>query len=267
MKRIILIFKTMFSRKWLSATFIVILGIVLMVRLGLWQLDRLELRRAENAALLTVLEAEPLDLAADFLPDDVTELKDRQIDTAGEFDVENQVVLILKSWQGKPGVHLITPFVLGDGNTAVLVDLGWIPQSEYEAGHLAQYVDTKQTQLAGTAALSQKLSRYGNAAAQPSGPQNEVYRVDVSQLQPQMPYELLPFYVLAEPIADNVDLPYRLEPGIDLSEGPHLSYALQWFLFAAILGIGCIVYVNQGLNKETDNEENVADASGNQFPV
>jgi len=101
-------------------------------------------------------------------------------------------------------------------------------------------------------ALSQELSRYGNAAAQPSGPQEEVYRVDVAQLQPQMPYKLLPFYVLAEPVADNANLPYRLPPEIDLSEGPHLSYALQWFLFTLILGAGYIIYVNQSLRLVPD---------------
>ena len=39
----------MFSRKWLVATFLVFFGTAFCIRLGIWQLDRLEQRRAFNS--------------------------------------------------------------------------------------------------------------------------------------------------------------------------------------------------------------------------
>ena len=42
-------------------------------------------------------------------------------------------------------------------------------------------------------------------------------------------------------------LPYRIEPEVDLSEGPHMGYALQWFAFAIIAGL---VYVGVVRSRE-----------------
>ena len=32
---------------------------------------------------------------------------------------------------------------------------------------------------------------------------------------------------------------------VDLSEGPHLGYAIQWFLFATVLGVGYYFFVRR----------------------
>jgi surfeit locus 1 family protein len=60
-----------------------------------------------------------------------------------------------------------------------------------------------------------------------------------------MPYRLLPFYLVQTP-PDGVqeDLPYRVSVDYDLSEGPHLGYAIQWFLFATVLAIGYMRFVS-----------------------
>jgi surfeit locus 1 family protein len=65
-------------------------------------------------------------------------------------------------------------------------------------------------------------------------------------LQPQMPYELLPIFVV-QAKEDNQVLPYRREQEIDLSEGPHLSYAVQWFIFSLGLGIAYVIYVRKSV--------------------
>jgi surfeit locus 1 family protein len=71
------------------------------------------------------------------------------------------------------------------------------------------------------------------------GPQQQWYRIDVEAIQQQMPYRLLPFFLLQTPPDEVQDvLPYRVAAEIDLSEGPHMGYAIQWFLFAAVLAVG-----------------------------
>ena len=82
-------------------------------------------------------------------------------------------------------------------------------------------------------------------------PQKEWYRVDVAAIEQQMPYELLPFYILQAP-EGNGELPFRSEPQIDLSESSHLGYAFQWFIFSLGLGIGYVLYVGKTL-KEKDS--------------
>jgi surfeit locus 1 family protein len=250
--------KAIFSRRWIVATLVVLLGMALMLRLSVWQFDRLEERRVANAALTAVLNSSPLTLTEP-LPTDVAEWKDRQVAAEGEFDHEHQVTLLVQSWQGRAGVHLITPFVLDGLDTAsqkplraVLVDRGWAPQTDVDNGNLAIYDETGPVRLTGVVALSQPLSRYGNPELEAEGPQTAVYRIDVSRLQEQMPYQLLPFYVIqAPPPAGNTAPPLRELPEVDLSEGPHLSYALQWILFTFILGGGYLIFVRRSLQKQT----------------
>jgi surfeit locus 1 family protein len=40
-------------------------------------------------------------------------------------------------------------------------------------------------------------------------------------------------------------LPYRTQPKLELSEGPHMGYAMQWFTFAALLGIGYPFFIKR----------------------
>ena len=61
-----MILKKMFSRAWLFATLLVFAGTALCIRLGIWQLDRLEQRRAFNAQVESMRAAELLDLNQEF---------------------------------------------------------------------------------------------------------------------------------------------------------------------------------------------------------
>ena len=55
----------MFNRRWLGTTVLVLLGTALCVRLGIWQLDRLEGRRAFNDQVRSMRSLPPLDLNTD----------------------------------------------------------------------------------------------------------------------------------------------------------------------------------------------------------
>ncbi len=237
--------RALFTRRWWWATLLVVVMMGVMARLGFWQLDRLQERREANAALAVSLAATPLDVAGE-LPQDVESLKDRLAVASGTFDFEQQLVLLVQNWQSSSGVHLITPLVLPGGDTAVLVDRGWIPDDQVNPQGLARYEVAGPTTVEGPIALSQVISRNPNAA--PEDPQSEWYRVDVAAIQQQLPYQLLPFYIIQGPESRDT-LPYRSLPPVDLSEGPHLSYAFQWFIFSVGLGVGYLALVHKTLQK------------------
>ena len=75
-------------------------------------------------------------------------------------------------------------------------------------------------------------------------------RVDLETLQEQVPYELLPMYViLRTQHPEQGDLPVP-EPPPELTDGPHLGYALQWFAFGSIALIGWVILVRrEGLDR------------------
>jgi surfeit locus 1 family protein len=69
--------------------------------------------------------------------------------------------------------------------------------------------------------------------------------VNIPRLSEQVSSSLLPVYIQQVPDPAWSSLPYRTQPELDLSEGPHLGYAFQWFIFAAILGIGYPFFIRR----------------------
>lgn len=243
--------RTLFSRRYIATTLLVLAAMAVMARLGVWQLDRREQRLARNADLAAKLAAPPLSLnaaAADptTLPTDPSEVRYTQAAARGRFDFAHQVILVQQLYQGMPGVHLVAPLVLEGSDCAVLVDRGWVPTDQVEAARQGQFdAESGVVEVVGFLQPSQVLQgraaeRAAQAAAQ-GGPRQEWYRIDVAALQRQMPYPLFPLYLQQAPGPQgNVSLPYREAVEVDFSEGPHLGYAIQWFSFALIAGV---VYV------------------------
>ncbi len=232
--------RALVSRRWLLTTVLVLGGMAVLVRLGFWQLDRLEQRQARNALLVEQLAAAPLDLNAGSLPDDLTQITNHRAVARGQFDFAHQVALTQQNWEGQPGVHLVVPLLLEGRDEAVLVDRGWIPFEESAADTWSRFDEPGLQTVSGFLQLSQPPPR-GRASAAATGPLREWYRVDVEAIQSQVPYPLLPVYLLQTPPDEEgavLSLPYRVRPEIDLSEGRHLGYAVQFFFFALILGAG-----------------------------
>ncbi|MFZ1401249.1 MAG: SURF1 family protein [Candidatus Promineifilaceae bacterium] len=234
--------KTLFSRRWLGGTLLVLFAMALFVRLGIWQLDRLEQRRAQNEGLRAVLDLPPLDLAEP-LPEKPEALENRLATVSGQYDFANERLVLLQTWQGAVGVQLVTPLLV-DGlvDTAVLINRGWVPQSEYEAEQLEQYrADQGVVQVSGYLALSQPGREASSAAAG-----REVYRVDIPAIEAALPYALLPVMLVEAPgTAVDIAPPLRTPREVDLSEGPHLSYAWQWFIFCVLTGGLYLVFVRR----------------------
>src|SRR5690242_12910085 len=114
----------MFQPKWLLATLLVLAGTALCIRLGIWQLDRLQQRRAFNAEFESARAQPALDLNQE-QPDNLPSMEWRAVKVTGEYDFSNQVALRNQYNDNQYGYHLLTPLQF-DGK-AVLVDRGWIP--------------------------------------------------------------------------------------------------------------------------------------------
>ena len=234
--------RLLFSRRWWWTTLLVLIGMIITFRLGIWQLDRLQQRRANNAAYIQQINSSTLHLNGADLPIDVGDAENRIALADGSFDFSEQLVLVQQNYQGRPGGHLVAPFVFRGTNEAILVDRGWIPAHEIEQGELERFDDEGQDTVTGSLQPSQTLS--GDRETIVEGRQLEWYRIDIDAIQKQVPYKLAAVYLLEKPEAEiQSELPYKVEPDIDLSEGSHLVYAIQWFFFCAILAVGYIYFV------------------------
>ena len=263
----------LFNRRWWWATLLIIAGVALLIRLGFWQLDRLEQKRAFNATVASRWQEAPFDLIAEGLPADLAELEYRRVEVSGQFDYDHQIVLKERPRGDVPGVVLVTPLVL-DGGRAILVARGWIPYNQSAPEFWPQFEEPASAPVVGLLQESQMLPS-GEAPPVPEAPQVEWFSLNIDAVQPQMPYELLPVSILQLPEEGRTydQLPYREEP-LRLDEGSHFSYAIQWFMFAAILGIGYVFLIQQqekrlerlaALPPEADEQPDTQDANLDAF--
>ena len=157
-----MILRKMFSRKWWFSTLLVLLGTALCARLGIWQLDRLDGRRAFNEQVITMRAMDVLDLnAEDF--DSIEEMEWRPVTVVGEYDFANQIALRNRYNRDQYGYHLLTPLLFN--GTAVFVDRGWIPAEGNSApDDWRKYDEAGVVTVTGQIRLGQDKPAFGGVA-------------------------------------------------------------------------------------------------------
>ena len=209
---------------------------LLCVRLGFWQLSRLHERRASNALVAARLDSAIT--TRDHLPSDTSLARFRRIRLVGTYDYAHQIVLSGRSNNGSPGVNFLTPLRVPGSDTAVLVNRGWVYSPDallVDAPHWREPVDAVVTGFVTTF-----HDRAAGAAVVP-GQGRTIRWLDAHAIDSLMPYPMAPYYVIATDSASVRNAPVRLDPPA-LDEGPHTSYAIQWFSFAAISLAGAGVF-------------------------
>jgi surfeit locus 1 family protein len=239
----------MFSRRWRLATLLVIAGAGLCVRLGIWQLDRLEQRRAFNSRVQAQLDQPPLTLSGDALQQDLYHMEYRQVVVRGKYDHSQEIALSNQYWENQWGVHLITPLIISGEQQAILIDRGWIPGAEYQSQDWSKYHEPGEVIVHGVLRRPLSKAEMGGRTDPTLSPGEALRKtwnfVNIEQLARQISYPLLPAYIQQAPDPAWSGLPYRSQPELELSEGPHMSYALQWFTFAILLVAGYPFFIRR----------------------
>jgi surfeit locus 1 family protein len=237
----------MFSRTWILTTLLMIAGSALCVRLGIWQLDRLAQRRVHNNQVVTMRALPLLDLNQE-VPKDIAKMEWRAIQVTGEYDLANQFALRNQTHGNEYGYHLIAPLRFPGG--AILVDRGFIPAEGNDSpANWSRYDERGAVTLKGQIRLGDDVEIGGNPEAR-SGGQDQLRfwnSISVEGIAAQLSYPVLPVFI--QPDMDEADVtpPIPYQPEVDLTEGSHFGYALQWFSFAAILFFGYPFYLRKQL--------------------
>lgn len=219
--------------RWIAAATVVVLLAATFVALGLWQLDRHEQRRAENAVGQERISAEPVQLNEVLAAPDIEAFEHRRVVVNGTFDAESEVLVRSQVELGQAGFHVITPLVIDD-TSAVLVNRGWVPLL-MDTPPVDAPPPPNIHEIHGWVQLTQIRPALGRE--DPPGHVDVFNRVDIERLNQQMPYDLAPVYVVAMG-ERGTDLPLVLNPPDFTELGSHLGYAIQWFGFAAVALVG-----------------------------
>lgn len=243
-----MILKKMFSRQWILATVLALLGAALCVRLGIWQLDRLDQRRTFNAHFTSMRAMPALELSAG-APADIATMEYRAVTVRGTYDFTNQAAIRNQYVNGTLGFDLLTPLRLADG-TAVLVDRGWVGADGADSPEgWSRFDGPDQVEVQGVIRLGQAEGLIGgpvDPTLTPGQTRLDFWNfVNLDRLAKQIPYSILPVYIQQTSAQNDSSLPIPHPAEVEITEGPHMGYALQWFSFAAILMIGYPFYLRK----------------------
>jgi cytochrome oxidase assembly protein ShyY1 len=230
--------------RWLALGFLVLIVVPSFFLLSRWQLSRLDDRRAENTLVTTNSAAAAVPVDAVLTPgaDPAAvpeELRWRPVTATGRYDAAGEVLVRKRPLEGTNGFWVVTPLVTGSG-AVLAVNRGWVATT-------------------GGADATQAVP------PAPSGEVEVVGRIQLSQDAPIPQPEDLPagqITDLSVPLVADGATAYPAyielvsstpaqEPGLrplplpDLSDGPHLSYAVQWVFFAAVAVTGFVILVRR----------------------
>lgn len=244
--------------RWVAGHVLIVGLVVVFVALGGWQLRRLEERRAHNETLgertRTVVALPPEGFGDDA---DTGRLAYQRVRAVGRYEPGGEVLVGYRSHQGLPGYHVLTPFRTAGG--VVMVQRGWVPVTVGERWPVAEATPPAgEVEISGVLVPSEGAGRFRLRQPAPGGPLT-VGAVHLPGLERHLDQ---PLYGLALQLeaAGSASLPVAV-PVPRFDEGKHLSYAIQWFLFAAGAAAGWLVLVRKSANERRRQNGAGADAS------
>ncbi len=248
-------YKFLLKPNWLAAHLLVICLALFFSSLGFWQLNRLNQIKKYNKELIVKMKQNPKSLAelANIynFKSDIEQLNYLPVKIFGRFDPSYEVLLRGRSYSGQAGYNILSPFITND--FVIMVERGWVP-IQYNSPPIKDALPSiDEVVIIGKIYPSQKAATNWTARLLPKDPEGQLKIMayaDIERLSKQVPYKLVDFYLkLEQQIPEqNSQLPLALIPP-KLSNGNHLSYALQWFAFVLIGLIGYALIVRKRILK------------------
>lgn len=219
------------------------------VSLGMWQLDRLHERRErveiiKGRGRLPIADLEQVLPSPAVSPEMANRHAYRRVAVRGSYDPGREVLLEGRSHLGRPGSHVLTPLRTADGS-ALIVSRGWVPMALDDPPIAEASPPAGEVSVTGTLLSPPARGRFGPAEP-PAGKVERLPRIDMERLQQQLPYAVYPLCLQLERQTppNTKNLP-ALAPLRRPDEGPHLSYAIQWFSFAVLGAATYIAYLRR----------------------
>lgn len=225
-------------------------AVLVMLGLGVWQLDRLAWKTALIDSFESRATAEPVAPPATI--DDAEAWQFRHVRATGRFLNDRELQLTGRPFEGNAGFHVLTPFVV-DGGPTVLVNRGWVPLDRRRPETRPETLPAGPLTIDGIV----RIAGQKGAFVPDNEPANDIWFT----VEPAVMAEHLGigpvanYYVDAlRPSARPTELPIGAVPSINV-RNEHLQYAITWFLLAATLAVVYVLWHRQMDRKEKEGGE------------
>jgi cytochrome oxidase assembly protein ShyY1 len=229
-----------FQRRWFGYLAVAIAFAIACVLLSRWQFDRRDEAVTEITRLQVNYDATPVPVgeALPTLDSFDADKKRLPVTMTGKYLTSEQLLVRNRPYNGSPGFEVLTPLLLPDG-TVFVVDRGWVPPGSTEDGP-----DSVPSAPEGTVTVTARLKAgettiLGRTA--PAGQVATIHLDTVAELLDRPTYTGAYGLLASESPAPATRPAAAARPQLD--EGPHLSYAVQWIVFALLgfFGLGYAV--------------------------
>jgi surfeit locus 1 family protein len=145
----------------------------------------------------------------------------------GTYDFSKEMQIIGRPFNGKPGIHVITPMKVAD--KVVLVNRGW---SKYDKPYTKPAGELEITGIIRKNPKRNYLNRHTMLDNIPA--QNMWFYIDLPQMHHHINTPALNFYVEALATTKPNSYPYALDGKINIYN-EHLAYAITWYSLGVAL--------------------------------
>jgi cytochrome oxidase assembly protein ShyY1 len=241
------VYRFLWTRQWVILTVVALALIPTMIRLGFWQLHRHEHKVALNKVISASLAAEPVPAESLTTPGATVKHSDlyRTVTAKGHFDTaDEEVVRRRTNADGDVGYHVLTPFVLEDGKVR-MVNRGWVPADASQTA-FPKIPAPERGETTVTGRLMPDETTADSGIKNVKGlPDRQVMLINSAQQAERLGKEVLGGYIqLTSPVPKDGS-PEPLPEPEHSDIGPHLAYAVQWWLFAAGVPVGWVVLLRR----------------------
>ena len=227
------------TRRWAGYLALAVAFAVVCVGLGAWQFDRRAQARAEISRIESNYDRAPVPVSEALGKFDSFEESQKwlPVSLTGTYLSEHEVLVRNRPFAGRPGFEILTPMRLTD-DTVFIVDRGWLPTgSKQDAPDVVPAAPTGEVTVTARLREGEPLLP-GRTSVEGSGQIATAHLPQLAEMVGEPTYTGA-YGLIATPGANPGSVPTEsLRPTLD--EGPHLSYALQWYVFAIIgfFGLG-----------------------------
>ena len=244
------------GRTWLRWLLLIVFVVGLaftFVRLGEWQLYRLDQRRHRNDVIARH-EASPVVDYATIMNRPLGEDDQWQrVRATGTFVTDRQLIVRYRSNDGKTGWEVVTPLRTTDGRT-VLIDRGFV---ERQPG--TDFPTVLPEPPAGEVTVVGHVRRNEQGDEKATTPQQGSIRlINSDALATWVGTPLVNGYIGLLEVTPPQTGGFQPVAVPALDEGPHLSYALQWFAFTVIAGVGLVILIRNDVRDRRRARERAA---------
>lgn len=217
----------------LFKSMIAFLLIILCLWAAQWQYQRGVDRHARNAVIKERIAQTPIELTT--ITGSLVDYEWQTVSVMGTFNRDKQILLRNRYHDGKYGYEVLTLFNSAQ-NENFWVDRGWVKAGETATTPpIVTSVPINQTSITGRLRLDSSLPR-GSFFALPGKGQGLV-----SELNAQSQLNTEKFYIDLLSGSDTSLTPAVTAQLPELSDGPHMAYALQWIFFGGLVIYGRIL--------------------------